>query len=306
MSKIYNNISRSEKLHRLNLKKDNSERVFYDKADYPIYVRKGILSAFPNYSAESHWHDDIEFILILSGRMLYNVNGETVVLREGEGIFINARQLHFGYSNDKTECIFICLLLHPMLLCSSKAIEQNYINPIIFNEHIPFYHLTGENAWESDVLSNINYVYKVRKEKTSELKIQRAFLSIWIALCENIITGQSENVFKNNGLTALKDMISYITQNYREKLCLEEIAASGKVGKTCCCSIFKKYLNKTPIEYLIEFRLRKGIELLQSTDMTVLEISYEVGFSGASYFSETFRKFYACTPSEYRIKASLK
>lgn len=283
---------------RLNV--DQSERVLYDNPEYPVYVRKGLLSAFPNYTAESHWHDDVEFISVLSGQMLYNINGEIVVLREGEGVFVNARQLHFGFSNDKTECAFICVLVHPMVICSSEAIEKDYINPIIFNENIPYYHLKKTNEWENGVLCEIEYIYNAAKEKTAELKIQKAFLGIWIALCENIVTLQKTKIARNQNLNVLKNMISFIHRNYKEKLTLRKIASAGNMGKTGCCGVFKKYTNKTPIEYLTEFRLRKAIELLRDTDMTVLEISCETGFSGASYFSETFRKFYGCTPSEYK------
>lgn len=284
----------------LNLNYDNSEKVLYDKADYPIYIRKGLLSYFPNYTAESHWHDDVEFILILSGEMFYNINGEIILLHEGEGVFVNARQFHFGYSDNKKECIFICILIHPMMLCLTKSIEQNYINPIILNPNIPFYHFQKMNKWEYNILYNIKNIYDIRNDKIAELKIHNEILNIWIALCENIVTIQKIDNFKNNNLSTLKNMISFITQHYKEKISLEMIAISGNVGKTGCCAIFKKYIYKTPIEYLTEFRLRKGLELLCNTDMTILEISYEVGFSGASYFSETFRKFYDCTPSEYR------
>lgn len=279
---------------------DRSERVLYNKADYPAYIKKGKLSFFPNFAADSHWHDDVEFILILSGEMSYNINGEIVILKEGEGIFINARQMHFGYSDSKSECIFICLLLHPMLLCSSKSVEQKFINPIILNNNIPFYHFKKTENWEENILCLIHYIYDTRDDKMAELKIQKAFLNIWITLCENIITIQQTGNFKNNSLSILKNMISFINHHYKEKISLLNIAEHGNVGKTSCCAIFKKYVNKTPIEYLTEFRLRKSLELLKKTDMTVLEISYEVGFSGACYFSETFRKFFGCTPSEYR------
>lgn len=285
-------------MNRFNI--DRSERVLYNKADYPAYIKKGTLSSFPNYTAESHWHDDVEFILILSGEMLYSINGEVVLLRTGEGIFINSRQLHFGYSDSKKECIFVCLLLHPMLLCSSRSVEQNYIDPITLNDRIPFYLLKGASNWENRVLTDIRYIYDISNDNIAELKIQKAFLDIWIALCENIVTVRKPNNSKSNNLSILKNMISFINRHYKEKISLGDISSSGNVGKTSCCSIFKKYINKTPIEYLTEFRLRKSLELLRATDMTVLEISYEVGFSGASYFSETFRKFYDCTPTEYK------
>lgn len=279
---------------------DRSERVFYDRADYPAYVRKGRLSAYPDFAADDHWHDDIELIFILSGQMRYHVNGETVFLKEGEGIFINARQLHFGDSQEKKECVFLCVLLHPILLCLSRTVEQKYVSPLLFYEQIPFYHLRGEREWERDVLSSICRIYEVRDEELSELKIQRTFLDIWIALCENVIPMPKEPTAGNRELSALKKMISCINENYGEKLTLARIAAAGNVGKTACCAIFRRYTNKTPNEYLTQFRLRKAMELLKDSDMTVMEISYAVGFSGASYFSEVFRKNYACSPREYR------
>lgn len=283
-----------------NMKTDRSEKVIYDRADYPAYIRKGRLSSYPQFAAESHWHDDVEFILILSGEMQYNINGEVVLLKEGDGIFVNARQLHFGYSAEKKECDFICILIHPILLCSSRTVEQKYVSPLLFHEHIPFCHLMKNVRWQRDILLSIRELYEMRDDPLAELKMQRAFLDIWISLCENVISIQKTQLAPTYHLSALKDMISFINENYGEKLRLASIAAAGKVGKTGCCTIFKRYLNKTPNEYLTELRLRKSMELLKNTDMTILEISYAVGFSGASYFTETFHKFYECTPSEYR------
>lgn len=50
----------------------------------------------------------------------------------------------------------------------------------------------------------------------------------------------------------------------------------------------------------MEFRLRSGIELLNTTDMTVTEISFEVGFCGSSYFCESFKKVFGCSPLQFR------
>lgn len=288
-----------------NINFDRSEKVVYDLPDYPVYVRKGALSAYPDFRAESHWHDDIELIFIISGEMLYNVNGEIVPLRPGEGIFVNTRQLHFGYSDKKSECVFICVLFHPVLLCCSKAIEQKYIKPLLNNEHVPFFRLTRDSEWERGILASVKDIFDAVEEKTFELQAQRAFYDIWIALCENIISIEQEHHFYNHHLTALKDMITYINDSYHERLTLASVAAAGNVGKTSCCYIFKRYLNKTPNEFLTDLRLRKSAELLRDTDMTIIEVSYKTGFSGASYFTETFHRFYGCTPTEYRKKEQL-
>ena len=80
----------------IRLNDDYSERVQYNNPDYPIYIRRGLLSGYPEYRAPDHWHDDIEFLCVLSGRMKYNVNEDITELEEGDGIFVNAGQMHFG------------------------------------------------------------------------------------------------------------------------------------------------------------------------------------------------------------------
>lgn len=77
----------------INLKDDQSEIVHYNFEDYPIYIQKSLLSSYHNFEAPAHWHDDIELIAVLRGEMNYHINGEIITVRQGEGVFINSRQL---------------------------------------------------------------------------------------------------------------------------------------------------------------------------------------------------------------------
>lgn len=104
----------------------------------------------------------------------------------------------------------------------------------------------------------------------------------------------------SGNLDIIKKKVGYIQENYREKLTLAEIAASGAVGQSKCCKLFKDYMNATPIAYLNQFRLNKSCELLRNRNLSITEISEAVGFGGISYFSECFNKYYYQTPSEYR------
>lgn len=282
-------------------KNDQSEKVAYNMADFPAYIQKRFLSSYPNYSAISHWHDDIELVRILSGHMHYSINGRSVLLNEKEGIFVNTRQFHYGYSKDDSECIFICILLHPLLLCSSHYIEQNYILPVIQNESLPYLVLHENKMYEKELLNFADEMYQSQLSELYALKIQSLFFQAWESLFLLSSHTEAKPASRSQHLTILKDMVDFIFKNYTERITLEEISWAGKVGKTTCCAIFKKYTNETPISYLINYRLKKGVELLLTTDKTVSEICFEIGFSGASYFTETFRKFFGCTPSEYRI-----
>lgn len=284
----------------MELKDDRSEKVQYSDTAYPIYIRRGILSHYPNYTAPSHWHDDIELIAILDGEMDYNVNGEITTLRKGQGIWVNARQMHFGFSDSKTECDFICILLHPMLLCATPAYEQNFVLPVIRNHGAPFVFLDPNIHWQKAILEQIYYMDQSKGQKTAPLKVQSSFSVIWYLLYENIPPENHIVNTKSNDLTATRNMVGFIQKNYTRKISLKEIALSGAVGQSKCCKLFAKYFGQTPNTYLNQYRLNKSLEHLQNSDMSITEIALSVGFSGASYYTEIFRKYFGKSPTEFR------
>ena len=71
-------------------------------------------------------------------------------------------------------------------------------------------------------------------------------------------------------------MVGYIQKNYKNKITLSEIAVSGNVCRSNCCKIFQSLLNKSPITYLMEYRLDKSIKLLKISSYSVTEIALNV------------------------------
>lgn len=281
----------------IDMNDDRSERVKYDYHDFPIYIRRALLSSYPNYAADSHWHSDIEMIAVLSGQMLYNVNGRIITLNEGEGILVNTKQFHYGFSKSKTECDFICILFHPLILCSTKMFEAEFVKPIL-NSEASCWHLSPKIPWQGEILKHIRYIFDKKADKTALLFMQGSLCLLWNELV--LHTDGVDEKRSESKLTTLKNMIAYIHSHYNEKVTLADIAAAGHISKRTCGNIFLEYQNKTPIEFLVDYRLRKSIELMKTTDMTILEISLAVGFSGASYYAETFRKHFGKSPFEYR------
>ena len=303
---------------------DYSETVDYNRKEYPFYIRRGILSTYPNYSAVSHWHEDLEFIIILSGRMSYNVNGATVELSPDDGIMVNSRQFHYGYSPDYTECEFICILLHPLLLCINEFFEGTYVQPVISNTELQYQMLSNSIPWQKETLDLLHKLYRqcdqcgyllddaplraARLNASADntaasddaiLKIQSLLLCLWLPLYQNLPKQTGQPAKSNRQLSTVKQMVTFIRTHYKDPLSLDRIADAGNVCKSSCSALFHKYLSQTPVTYLTEYRLSKALDLLSHTDMSITEISYEVGFNSISYFSETFKKHYQCTPTEY-------
>ena len=98
-------------------------------------------------------------------------------------------------------------------------------------------------------------------------------------------------------------MVGFIQKNYKKKISLAEIAASGAVGESKCCRLFAKYFSQSPNQYLNQYRLNKSLDLLLNTDLPITEIALCTGFSGASYYAEMFRRWMGKSPREYRNSA---
>lgn len=284
----------------IELKDDYSETVHYNNSDYPIYIKRGLLSHYPNYAAPNHWHDDIELIAVLDGEMNYNVNGEIINLTSGTGILVNSGQMHFGFSDAGAECDFICILLHPMLLCSVASLENDFVLPVIRNSAVPYIFLDANIAWHKKILDQIHFMYARKSLKTMPLDVMSAFLTICSLLYDNTLSGEPVLHPQSSDLTITKNMVGFIQKYYSCKISLTDIAASGAVGQSKCCKLFATYFNRTPNAYLTQYRLNKSIELLRNTDRSITDIALSVGFSGASYYAETFRRWFGTSPTRFR------
>ena len=104
---------------------------------------------------------------------------------------------------------------------------------------------------------------------------------------------------KSSNREAIERTISYIRENPTADLCLNTLSKKVKFSPIYFHKVFKASTGKTLREYVEEQRMKKAIDMLISTNMTLTQIAYECGFSSQSYFSFAFKKKMNQTPREY-------
>lgn len=280
------------------IRSDGSEIQRFQSPDYPLRIEKDFLSTCPNYSYLSHWHDELEMISVKSGEMTYHVNGRHILLREGEGIFVNSRQLHYGSGDG--ECEFLCLTFHPVLLCSNTLIETKYVRPLLEDTSLAFMTLNEAKPDQHCVLQKLERMFDENQGGNDQLLEQAILFEIWYGLVHMRGIEHESDKPSVGRLTALREMISFIQKNYASKISLEEISYAGSVGRTTCCALFKQYTNLSPLAYLTDYRLERACDLLNTTDLSITAIGQEVGLSTPSYFAKVFRERFGQTPRDYR------
>ena len=285
----------------LSIMQDGSERIRYDNAAIPIYVKRGDLISFQNMSALCHWHEEVELLMPLKGYLRYNINGVTVTVKQGSAVFVNARQMHYGFSGDGSDCQYLCVTFRPQLLCANEEIQNRYILPLLTSPALPYMVLRREDGQGEllDILMELDRIWQEGIEGC-ELQAIGGFYRLWQGLYTLASGRIGEAISTDSNVLIQKRMLDFIRTHYQEHIDVNAIAAAGGVCRTKCWQIFKKYLMQTPNEYLNSFRMEKGMELLRSTRMTVTEIADACGYSSACYFAELFTRMKGCTPTQYR------
>lgn len=94
--------------------------------------------------------------------------------------------------------------------------------------------------------------------------------------------------------------IQYMKEKVEEDISREDVALHVKLNPAYLSRLFKKETGQNLIDYLIETKMTRARQLLDSTAMTVSAIAQQVGYSNFSHFTKMFKKQYGVNPQEYR------
>lgn len=279
------------------------ETISHGTPEYPFRFYDENMDMFDFRCIDWHWHSELEFMLVEEGRVECFAGTDHITINEGSAIFINTKVIHkFTSEQNATTPNF---LFSPAFISSEESlIYKKYILPILqSSKKIQVF--IPENQEDKKILQTIkNLIHIQRRGKLKELSTKQTLLGLWeqIYKITDLSSDSNQPENKVGGQAQLLLMMQFIQQNYRDSISLEKIAQSVNVSKSTALNIFARYLNDTPVNYLISFRLKKAAELLKTTEKKIDFIALETGFESDAYFCRRFKKHFGVTPGEYRKK----
>lgn len=100
----------------------------------------------------------------------------------------------------------------------------------------------------------------------------------------------------------MKRVLGYIHNRICESIDLEELAQIANVSKPYLIKLFRHEFGFSPIQYINNKKVERAQLLLYTTNLTIKEVAYTLGFNDQNYFIRMFHKVEGVTPQEYRRK----
>ena len=237
----------------------------------PVCVHYSGLAACPANKKSPHWHDEIELVAVSDGELDFFVDGELHRLTKGKGIFVNSGHVHYSLSEDPDKCKYILMHINPFTVCHTAELVENYILPTIESAgaRILFDSVTNGGTLFALVSELAQFA------GTDEFAIRAAGSALYILaeLYAHTKSTPRVRVVGASVLCSLRRMLSFVHEHYNKKVTLEDIARAGSMCPSSCTRVFKRYLHRTPVNYLIEYRLKKAKELVTDSEMKIRDIS---------------------------------
>ena len=287
-----------------NLKEVVPSRETSDYAIFPLVV----YSPSPIdevYLIPYHWHDEIEIIYIQQGDFILHINGVAYKTKVGDVYFINSQEIHQIASTTPTSS-------HHAIVFDPKIIRfewhdsssQKYITPLI----------TGKIKYPTVIHCQDGSLGEIAKEITATAQAYENEKSSWPIVAKaallKILTILIDNeLMVNIELTEDKDnekavvaktIMTYIHNNYMNKITLDELANLANLSTSYFCKFFKTVFDNTAVEFINEYRIEKACLLLTQTDDKIIDIAFSVGFDNFSYFIRKFKSSKGLSPAKYR------
>mgnify|MGYP004461817205 FL=1 len=270
---------------------------------FPFLVSYQKLSEYESGSFMWHWHPEIEITYVQKGTMCYKVNHMVYHLKEGDIVFNNSGALHSGTMENQEDCAYIPVTFDPRLIYGffQSTINSKYVDPVIQDSMLPAICIDQSESWHKPFREYLLRIIALDEKKPDfyELDITICLQSMWRLLLEHITYEPQASRENSLEYDRIKKILSYIEENYQNKITLNDIAGHIHLCESECTRLFKRHMNTTLFAFLQEYRIERSLEFLQA-DQPVSAVADKAGFSDPNYYSKVFAKIKGCSPREYR------
>lgn len=254
----------------------------------PFYVTElGRFKCGKNYFTERQDMPSYLIIMTLSGEGLLTSGGQTISLTENSAVLIDCNDYHkYGTVKDTWDFIWM-------------HVNGSGVKPIcsLFNANS-----FGYIKFTESMIQSFRYIEHLlsHSDILSAVQISNTISDILSNMLTMRLSEQTHSSHAGSHYKDIHTVIEYIHSNYQNNINLDDMTELVNISKYHFIRLFKEQIGTTPYEYILNYRMLRAKKLLKTTNLSVNEISINVGFSSPSNFIQKFKTLEGISPSVYR------
>lgn len=253
----------------------------------------------------AHTHDYVEVVYMCTGKTTHMVNGRSVLLQQGELLFMNQRAVHevlkSGMSDVGVNFIVLPEFFNSVL--SYMGEEETPLRRFLVDclcgqtTDTGFLHF---RVADIPAIQNMieNLIFALTQETPNKQKISQMTMALlFLQLVDNAGTLQTQDP----GQADTVKILQYVEDHYVSGS-LTELAQLLHYDLYSLSREIKRKTGKTYTQLIQEKRLAQAAFLLKNTDRKVDEVAVAVGYENIGYFHRIFRDAFGASPRNYRLQ----
>lgn len=256
-----------------------------------------------NFNFLAHWHQDIELVYVCEGSLRMGINSESRVLEQGDLAICGSGDIHYFDSMGGCSSI-ILVIFNPRLIGSPSGW------PLDIELRSNFVTRSHNDEEENDLIRTrtSQLMKELLVEENQRSKHYETFvIGMLYELCGLLMrhwAGHSTSTrscsrrLANNRI--MQELLDYLDANYTRAITLDDAARLAHMSTFYFSRYFKSAAGMSYIEYLNQLRARHAEHLVLHTDMKMIDIALESGFTNVRTFNRVFKQVKGIKPSDLR------
>ena len=284
---------------------------YFDNPLYPLTVRRVKAGAseritHPHDLTEvRHTHDFCELALITRGNAMHWLEGADFPITAGDVFVLQGQQSHYYHERQNLEMINIMFDPAQLELPENRLRKiPGYralflLEPIFRKQHRFTSHLRINRmalAHAERIASEMEAEVKAKPDGY-EVAMFSKFVEFVVYLSRLYQETESTNA---EALLRVAKVIGSIEDEFDRPWRVEDFAQMAHMSRSNFMRVFRTATGQSPIDYLLQRRLQRAMQLLITTDRSVSQIAFEVGFNDSNYFTRQFKRAQGASPLAFR------
>lgn len=254
-----------------------------------------------------HRQTDMEILYVQEGRFSITVNSVQRTVGAGDIVIVNPNDSHSGIistAQDKASYHMLKINLEKLAGTAGEDLKRCALN--LTEEKMKFINfIPADTAAKYRLYDFINTVITSTEFDNDAYRIS-AFGGICMLFSTLIINGYIQKtaevlkyIMKKNAFVS--DMLNYFEKNWNKPVTSKNAAKEFSYSQEYFCKIFRQNMGKTFSEFLVEIKIHKAKEYLDS-GVKAGQVMEMIGMNNYSYFYRSFKKFYGFSPEYFQRK----